>query len=170
MIGGDLLCKNTGRTLYWRDVGTLDAIYDANMDLIRVDPELNLYDRDWPLRTYQPQQPPPKFVFAQYDGAQPRVGHAMDSLVCSGSIISGGTVLRSVLGYNVRVHSWATVEDSILFDGVSIGRHARVRRAIIDKRVSIPEGFEVGYDLEADRARGHTITESGIVVIGKGDE
>jgi glucose-1-phosphate adenylyltransferase len=140
------------------------------MDLIKVAPELNLYDRTWPLRTYQPQQPPPKFVFAQHEGPHPRVGHAMDSLICSGSIVSGGTVLRSVLGYNVRVNSWATVEDSILFDGVVIGRNAKVRRAIIDKGVVIPEGFEVGYDLEADQARGHTVTESGIVVIGKGDD
>lgn len=162
--------KNTGDTLYWRDVGTLDAIYEANMDLIKVNPELNLYDRSWPLRTYQPQQPPPKFVFAQYTGTNPRVGHAMDSLVCSGSIISGGSVLRSVLGYNVRVNSWASVEDSILFDGVVIGRNARIRRAIIDKRVRIAEGMEVGYNLEEDRARGHTVTDSGIVVIGKGDE
>ena len=91
----------------------------------------------------------------------------MDSLVCSGSIISGGTVLRSVLGYNVRVNSWATVEDSILFDGVVVGRNARIRRAIIDKRVEIPEGAEIGYNLQADRDRGYTVTESGIVVIGK---
>jgi glucose-1-phosphate adenylyltransferase len=162
--------KNTGRTHYWRDVGTLDAIYEANMDLIKVDPELNLYDRSWPLRTYQPQQPPPKFVFAQSSAENPRVGHAMDSLICSGSIISGGTVMRSVLGYNVRVNSWATVEDSILFDGVVIGRNARVRKAIIDKRVHIPEGFEVGINHDVDRGRGFTVTDSGIVVIGKGDE
>lgn len=161
--------KNTGHTSYWRDVGTLDSIYAANMDLIAVAPELNLYDKSWNIRTYQPQEPPPKFVFAQTDGPNPRIGQAVDSLVCGGSIISGGTVRRSILGFNVRVNSWATVEDSILFDGVDIGRHAKIRRAIIDKRVHVPEGMEIGYDLEADRARGFTVTESGVVVIGKAD-
>uniref|UniRef100_A0A7C2NYT5 Glucose-1-phosphate adenylyltransferase n=1 Tax=Schlesneria paludicola TaxID=360056 RepID=A0A7C2NYT5_9PLAN len=161
--------KNTGRSAYWRDVGTLDAIYEANMDLIAVNPELNLYDKSWPIRTYQPQEPPPKFVFAQTDAIPPRVGHALDSMICSGSILSGGSVQRSILGYNVRVNSWATVEDSILFDGVDIGRHAKVRRAIIDKRVHVPEGMQIGYDLDADRRRGFTVTESGIVVIGKSD-
>ena len=161
--------KNTGRSLYWRDVGTLDAFYEANMDLVAVEPELNLYDQSWPLRTYVPQVPPPKFVFAQTAGTNPRTGHALDSLVCSGSIISGGTVRRSVLGCNVRVHSWASVEESILFDGVEIGRNCKIRRAIIDKRVRLPEGTQVGFDLEADRAAGYTVTESGIVVIGKTD-
>ncbi len=161
--------KNTGKTSYWRDVGTLDSLYEANMDLISVAPELNLYDKSWNIRTYQPQEPPPKFVFAQNDGQAPRVGQAVDSLVCSGSILSGGAVKRSVLGFNVRVNSWATVEDSILFDGVQIGRHAKVRRAIIDKRVHVPEGMEIGYDLDQDRARGFTVTETGIVVIGKAD-
>ena len=159
--------KNTGRSLYWRDVGTLDAFYEANMDLVAVDPELNLYDRKWPLRTYVPQEPPPKFVFAQTAGANPRSGHALDSLVCSGTILSGGTVRRSVLGYNVRVNSWASVEESILFDGVEIGRNCKIRRAIIDKRVRLPEGTQVGYDYDADRAAGYTVTDSGIVVIGK---
>jgi glucose-1-phosphate adenylyltransferase len=119
--------KNTGRSLYWRDVGTLDSYYEANMDLVAVEPELNLYDRSWPLRTYTPQEPPPKFVFAQTAGANPRSGHALDSLVCSGSILSGGAVRRSVLGYNVRVNSWASVEESILFDGVEIGRNCKIR-------------------------------------------
>ena len=161
--------KNTGRSLYWRDVGTLDAFYAANMDLVAVEPELNLYDKSWPLRTYMPQVPPPKFVFAQTAGANPRTGHALDSLVCSGSILSGGTVRRSVLGYNVRVNSWATVEDSILFDEVVIGRNCKIRRAIIDKRVELPEGTTVGYDLAQDRAAGFTVTDTGIVVIGKAD-
>ncbi len=159
--------KNTGRSLYWRDVGTLDSYYEANMDLVTVEPELNLYDRSWPLRTYTPQEPPPKFVFAQTAGSNPRLGHALDSLVCSGSIVSGGEVRRSVLGYNVRVNSWSTVEESILFDGVEIGRNSKIRRAIIDKRVRLPEGTMVGYDLEQDRAAGYTVTDSGIVVIGK---
>lgn len=161
--------KNTGHTSYWRDVGTLDSIYAANMDLIAVEPELNLYDKAWNIRTYQPQEPPPKFVFAQTEGPNPRIGQAVDSLVCGGSIISGGTVRRSILGFNVRVNSWASVEDSILFDGVVIGRHAKIRRAIIDKRVHVPEGMQIGYNAEEDRARGFTVTESGIVVIGKAD-
>ena len=161
--------KNTGDSHYWRDVGTLDAIYEANMDLIAVDPELNLYDSEWPLRSHQPNCPPPKFVFAQTNGPTPRVGHALDSLICGGSIVSGGTVQRSIVGYNVRVNSWASVEDSILFDGVVIGRNARVRKAIIDKQVRIPEGASIGFDPDEDRARGYTVTESGIVVIGKCD-
>lgn len=159
--------KNTGRSLYWRDVGTLDAFYEANMDLVAVEPELNLYDRTWPLRTYVPSEPPPKFVFSQTAGDNPRVGHALDSLVCSGSILSGGSVRRSVLGYNVRVNSWASVEESILFDGVEIGRNCQIRRVIIDKRVRLPEGTRIGYDLDADRAAGYTVTDSGIVVISK---
>ncbi len=161
--------KNTGRSLYWRDVGTLDAFYDANMDLVAVEPELNLYDKSWNIRSYQPQEPPPKFVFAQ-TGDHPRVGHALDSLVCAGSILSGGTVRRSVLSHNVRVNSWASVEDSILFDGVVVGRHAKVRRAIIDKRVHVPEGMTIGYDLNADRAQGFLVTENGVVVVGKSED
>lgn len=159
--------KNTGRSFYWRDVGTLDAFYEANMDLVAVEPELNLYDRSWPLRTYVPQEPPPKFVFSQTAGAKPRLGHALDSLVCSGSILSGGSVRRSVLGYNVRINSWASVDESILFDGVEIGRNSQIRRTIIDKRVRLPEGTRIGYDVEADRAAGYTVTDSGIVVISK---
>jgi glucose-1-phosphate adenylyltransferase len=159
--------KNTGHSRYWRDVGTLDAYYEANMDLVAVHPELNLYDQSWPIRTYQPQSPPPKFVFADSQGSNPRIGVAYDSVVCSGSIVSGGQVRRSIVAPNVRVNSWASVEDSIVFDGVNIGRHARIRRAIIDKGVSVPERMEIGYDLDQDRARGFTVTESGIVVIAK---
>ena len=162
--------KNTGNNHYWRDVGTIDSYYEANMDLISVDPELNLYDRAWPLRSYQPPCPPPKFVFAQYEEPNHRVGHALDSLVCAGSIISGGTVQRSVLGYNVRVNSWSSVEDSILFDDVVIGRNAKIRRAIIDKQVCVPDGRRIGFDVDEDRSRGYVVTESGIVVIGKNDE
>jgi len=161
--------KNTGNGRYWRDVGTLDAYYEANMDLIAVEPQLNLYDRSWEIRTYQAPNPPPKFVFAQTSEPQPRIGQALDSMVCAGSIISGGRVERSIISPNVRVNSWAHVQDSILFEGVNIGRNAKVRRAIIDKGISVPEKTQIGYDVEADRARGFTVTDSGVVVIGKID-
>ncbi|WP_237226630.1 glucose-1-phosphate adenylyltransferase [Rubinisphaera sp. JC750] len=159
--------KNTGEKSYWRDVGTLDAYYAANMDLVSVDPQLNLYDQSWPIRSYQPLLPPPKFVFAQENFENPRVGYALDSLVCSGSILSGGKAIRSIIGANVKINSWSTVEDSILFDNVTVGRRTRIRRAIIDKGVEIPAGITIGYDEEQDRARGFTVTESGIVAIGK---
>ncbi len=161
--------KNTGHGRYWRDVGTLDAYYEANMDLVAVDPELNLYDQSWPIRTYQPTFPPPKFVFAQNSGEQSRIGSAVDSMVCSGCIISGGRVEHSIFSYDVRVNSWAKVQDSILFEGVNVGRHAKIRRAIIDKGVQIPEGMEIGYNPDLDRSRGFVVTESGIVIIGKMD-
>jgi glucose-1-phosphate adenylyltransferase len=162
--------RNAKATPYWRDVGTLDAYYQANMDLIEVDPVLNLYDRSWPIRTYQPQLPPPKFVFN--DGAwgdQARRGEAHDSMLCNGSIVSGGHVRKSILSPNVRVNSYSLVENSILFDGVQIGRHCRIRRAIIDKDVKVPPGTTIGYDLEHDRARGFTVTEQGVVVIPKAE-
>ncbi len=159
--------KNSGERAYWRDVGTLDAYYEANMDLIAVHPQLNLYDQTWPIRCYQPLLPPPKFVFAQDKLENPRMGFAMDSLVCAGSILSGGQAVRSIISSGVRINSWARIEDSILFDYVNVGRHAKIRRAIIDKGVRIPEGMTIGYDLEQDRKRGFTVTESGIVAIGK---
>lgn len=160
--------ENRKADAYWRDVGTLDAYYEANMDLVRVDPMLNMYDEHWPIRTYHANYPPPKFVFAEH-GADGRRGEALDSVVCQGTILSGGHVHGSILGPNVRVNSYAHVEDSILFEGVDIGRHARVRRAILDKGVRIPPGAEIGYDLEQDRARGLTISENGVVVIAKAD-
>lgn len=160
--------ENRKADAYWRDVGTLDAYYEANMDLVRVDPLLNMYDEVWPIRTYHPSFPPPKFVFAEY-GEGSRRGEALDSIVCQGTIVSGGHVRGSILGPNTRINSYAEVEDSILFEGVDIGRHARVRRAIIDKGVRIPPGTEIGYDLQRDRARGLTISDSGIVVIAKAD-
>ncbi len=160
--------ENRKREAYWRDVGTLDAYFDANMDLIEIDPLLNLYDEQWPIRTLQPNLPPPKFVFGSR-GDWDRCGQAIDSLVCPGTIISGGRVQRSVLSPNVRVNSYASVEDSILFHGVEIGRHAKVRRAIIDKGVSIPGGMEIGFDHDLDRKRGFAVSPSGIVVIAKND-
>lgn len=162
--------KNRKADSYWRDVGTLDAYYQANMDLIGVDPLFNLYDLEWPIRTYQPQLPPPKFVFAESGPiGHARRGEALDSMVCQGCIISGGQVRRSILSPGVRVNSYAAVEDSILFDRVEIGRHCRIRRAIIDKDVNLPAHTVLGHNLEQDRQRGFLVTEQGIVIIGKGE-
>ena len=131
---------------------------------------LNVYDTQWPIHTKLQNCPPPKFVFGSDDEDTQRVGTAIDSVVCSGSIISGGRVVRSVLGHEVRVNSFAKVEDSILFDGVSVGRNARIKRAIIDKEVYIPAGVEIGYDHDFDRRRGFTVSDDGVVVIGKSDK
>lgn len=151
---------------YWRDIGTLDAYWEANMDLVAVDPLFNLYDSNWPIRTYQGQFPPAKFVFAQdYQGG--RMGVALDSIVCGGCIVSGARVQNSVLSPNVRVQDHADVRESILMENVVIGEHSRVRRAIIDKDVTIPSKTEIGYNREADAQR-FTVTESGLVVISKG--
>ncbi len=163
------LDENRKSDAYWRDVGTLDAYYAASMDLIGVDPQLNLYDQHWPIRAYQPMLPPPKFVFGS-EGHNPRRGEALDSIVCQGAIVSGGSVARSVIGPGVRINSYAQVEDSILFDGVVVGRRCRVRRAIIDKGVRIPPETEIGYDPAADAARGFTVTDSGLVVIAREEE
>ena len=152
--------ENRKMDTYWRDVGTLDAYYEANMDLVNVDPLLNLYDVDWPIYTYHPNFPPPKFVFAE---AQ-RFGHAKDSLVCAGSIISGGSVSHSILGHGVRVNSYASVEDSLLFSGVQVGRGARIHRAIIDKHLVIPPGFHIGFDEANDIANGFFRTEKGVTI------
>jgi glucose-1-phosphate adenylyltransferase len=148
---------------YWRDIGTLDSYFDANMDLVSVHPIFNLYDTDWPIRTYQSQSPPAKTVFR----GEERQGEVLDSLISNGCIISGGRVAHSILGPRVFVHSWAQVEDCVVFDNVEIGRHAKVRRAIIDKDVKIPPGEVIGDDLEKDRQR-FTVTENGVVVIPKG--
>lgn len=160
--------ENQKSESYWRDVGTIDAYYEANMDLIHVDPQLNLYDQDWPIRTLHANAPPPKFVFGS-DGDPDRCGKAVDSVVCPGTILSGGQVTRSLISSNVRINSYATVEDSIIFEGVNIGRHAKIRRAIIDKSVHIPAGMEIGYDLDRDRRRGFAVSPSGIVIISKND-
>jgi len=152
--------ENRKEALYWRDVGTLDAYYEANMDLISVAPVFNLYDEQWPIRTFQRQYPPAKFVFSDPN----RMGSAFDSMVSSGSIISGGTVRSSIVSPDVRVNSYSDVEASIIFSHVNVGRHCRIRRAIIDRDVHIPEGSIIGYDTEADRQR-YFVTESGITVV-----
>jgi len=152
--------ENRKEALYWRDVGTLEAYYDANMDVASVSPVFNLYDEHWPIRTRQRQYPPAKFVFAEPG----RTGTALDSLVSSGCIVSGGFVRNSVLSPNVRVNSYAEVESSIVFSHVDIGRHCRIRRAIIDRDVHIPEGTVIGYDTESDRQK-YFVTESGITVV-----
>jgi glucose-1-phosphate adenylyltransferase len=162
--------KNRKAVPYWRDVGTLDAYYQANMDLVEIDPVLNLYDKEWPIRTFQPQLPPPKFVFSDEGPREhARRGEAHDSMVCQGCIVSGGHVRRSILSPNVRINSYTVVENSILFDGVQVGRHSRVRRAIIDKEVQIPPHTTIGYDLGHDRHRGFLVTEQGVVVIAKAE-
>jgi glucose-1-phosphate adenylyltransferase len=148
---------------YWRDVGTIDAYYEANMDLNHVKPDLNLYNREWPVRSTSYPDPPAKFVFDENG----RRGEALDSIVSGGCILSGGLARKSVLGRAVRVHTGASVEGCVIMDNCDIGRHARVRHAILDKNVRIPANTEVGYDLEADKARGWHVTDSGIVVIGR---
>lgn len=148
---------------YWRDVGTIDAYYEANMDLNHVKPELNLYNREWPVRSTSYPDPPAKFVFDEAN----RRGEALDSIVSGGCILAGGMVRRSVLGRGVRVHTGALVEGCVIMDNCDIGRHAKLRRAILDKNVRIPPDTQVGYDLDADRARGWHVTDSGIVVIGR---
>lgn len=158
--------ENQKEQAYWRDVGTLDAYYEANMGLITVDPLLNVYDQTWPIRTFHPNLPPPKFVFAERIPGG-RCGQALDSMVCPGSVVSGGVVERSIVGPSCRVNSFAVVEDSILFEGVNVSRHAQVRRAIVDKGVHIPSGARIGFDPEEDQRRGFTVSESGVVVIAK---
>ncbi|RPI56660.1 MAG: glucose-1-phosphate adenylyltransferase [Acidobacteria bacterium] len=158
--------ENKKASKYWRDIGTLDAFYDANMDLCGVDPEFNLYDPEWPMRTYQPQAPPAKFVFAEKGR---RSGTALDSVISPGCIISGSQVVGSVLCPNVRVHSYGHIEQSMLMPGVRVGRHVRIRRAIIDRDVLIPRGAVIGYNPEEDRKR-HTVTDLGVVVVTEDDD
>lgn len=158
--------ENRKQAAYWRDVGTLDAFFQTSMDLIQIDPILNLYDRNWPIHTYQPPMPPPKFVHSDPD----RRGAALNSIVCQGAIVSGGQVYRSILSPGVRINSYALVEDSILFENVEVGRHARIRKAIIDKDVKVPPGFDIGWNRAADLARGLTVTEDGVTVVAKGED
>src|SRR6266851_4343829 len=152
--------ENKKEALYWRDVGTLEAYYEANMDVVSVSPVFNLYDKEWPIRTYQRQYPPAKFVFAEPG----RRGEAVDSIVCMGCIVSGGSVKNSLLSPDVRVNSYAEVDASIVFSHVNIGRHCRIRKAIVDRDVHIPEGTVIGYDPESDR-QNYFVTESGITVV-----
>jgi len=156
----DFVDENKKEALYWRDVGTLEAYYEANMDIVSVSPVFNLYDEAWPIRTHQRQYPPAKFVFAESG----RTGTALDSIVSSGCIVSGSMVRGCVLSPDVRVNSYSEIEDSILFSHVNIGRHCRIRRAIIDRDVHIPEGTSIGFDPEADRQR-YFVTETGITVV-----
>jgi glucose-1-phosphate adenylyltransferase len=158
--------ENKKAAKYWRDIGTLDAYFDASMDLCHVNPEFNLYDPEWPLRTYQPQAPPAKFVFAE-EGH--RCGQALDSIISSGCIVSGSRVSGSILCPNVRVHSFCDIDQAILMPGVRVGRHARLRRAIVDRDVLIPRGALIGYDPDEDRRR-HAVTDGGIVVVTAEDE
>jgi len=162
VVAYDFRDINAKQVRYWRDVGTLDAYYEANMDLVDVVPEFNLYDQRWTIRTRMTQQPPAKFVFAQ-EGR--RMGVAVDSIVSAGVIVSGGRVLHSVLSPGVRVNSYCEVEYSILMPGVEIGRYSRIRRAILNTGVKVPDSSVIGFDLEADRAKGYHITECGIVVV-----
>ncbi|MCW8892026.1 MAG: glucose-1-phosphate adenylyltransferase [Deltaproteobacteria bacterium] len=154
----------TGGRAYWRDVGTLDAFWEANMELISPDPELNLYDPDWPMWTYQVHLPPAKFVFDDDD----RRGMAVDSTVSGGCIISGSSLRKTLLFSNVRVHSYSTIEETVILPEVTINRHCKIKRAIIDRGCEIPEGTVIGYDLEQDKANGFRITDKGIVLVTRG--
>jgi len=160
--------ENRKEAKYWRDIGTIDAYYEANMDLIQVEPVFNLYDKAWPIRTYQEQFPPAKTVFSGEE-ITGRVGLSLDSIVPGGCIISGGRLQRSILSPNVRVNSYSQVYDSILMEGVNVGRYAKIKRAIIDKDVNIPQGMVIGYDPEEDKKR-FFVSESGIVVVAKRTE
>jgi glucose-1-phosphate adenylyltransferase len=164
VIAYDFRDINAKQSRYWRDVGTLDAYYEANMDLVSVSPEFNLYDDKWPIRTKATQQPPAKFVFAQKGR---RMGLALDSIVCGGCIVSGGRVVHSVLSPGVRVHSYCEVENSILMPNVEVGRYSRLRRTIVNTGVKIPELRSIGFDADADRASGYYVTEGGVTVVGE---
>jgi len=153
--------ENKKEALYWRDIGTVEAYYEANMDLVSVSPVFNLYDSEWPIRTYQRQYPPAKFVFAQ-EGR--RMGIALDSIVSMGCIVSGGRVMNSILSPDVRVNSYTQVDSCILFSHADIGRYSRIKHAIIDRQVRIPEHTEIGYNEEEDRKKYH-VTDTGIVVV-----
>ncbi len=162
VVAYDFRDLNQKTIRYWRDVGTLDAYYEANMDLVSVVPEFNLYDKNWPIRTRLQQQPPAKFVFA-VEGR--RMGVAMDSIVAAGCIVSGGRVTRSILSPGVRVNSYCEIDSCILMANSEIGRYSRLTRTIVPAGVVVPENTIIGFDLEQDRARGYTVTDSGVVVL-----
>mgnify|MGYP002640495428 FL=1 len=151
----------TKKRAYWRDVGTLDSYWEANMELISVEPELDLYDPTWPTWTYQPQLPPAKFVFNDDD----RRGMAVDSTISGGCIISGSKIDRSLLFSNVRLHSYSEIEESVLLPEVIVHRNCRIRRAIIDRGCEVPEGTVIGYDVEQDKANGYRVTAKGVVLV-----
>ena len=151
----------TGKQAYWRDVGTLDAFWEANMEMVSPVPSLNLYDHSWPIWTHQTQLPPAKFVFDDDD----RRGYAVDSMVSGGCIISGGTVRKSLLFSDVRIHSYTLIEESVLLPEVIVHRHAKIKRAILDRACEIPAGMVIGYDHEQDRARGFRVTDKGITLV-----
>ena len=172
MVGDDgvrrfKLVEGTRDSQYWRDVGTLDSYWNANMDLTGIDPFFNLYGTEWPIRTFQRQYPPAKFVFNSPDVNAPRIGMAVDSIVSSGCIVSGGVVRSSVLSYNVTVRSWAEVDESVIMGDVEIGRYCRIKKAIIDKHNTIPAYTRIGIDPVEDRKR-FEVTPRGIVVVPKG--
>ncbi len=156
------LDENKKSKPYWKDIGTIDSYYESSMDLISVTPEFNLYDQNWPIRTYQYQYPPAKTVSHEAE----RVGRSLNSLICDGSVVSGGLVEKSLIGPNVRVNSYSYVTESIIMNNCNIGRHAKVRRAIIDKNVKVPEGYEIGFDLDKDRKK-FIVSENGIVILAK---
>jgi glucose-1-phosphate adenylyltransferase len=146
---------------YWRDVGTLDSFFDANLELVEPTPALNLYDHRWPIWTYQEQQPPAKFVFDDDD----RRGYAVDSIISGGCIISGSHVKKSLLFSNARLHSYSYLERAVILPEVEVGRHCRLRNVIIDRGCKIPEGSEIGFDQEQDRKRGFRVTEKGVTLV-----
>jgi len=160
--------EDPGAVRYWRDVGTLDSYYDAHMDLCATVPAFNLYNDRWPILTHIPSHPPAKFVHD--DEKRDRVGRAINSVVSNGVIVSGSEVRESVLSPGVRVHSWATVERSVVMDGTDIGRHAVIRDAILDKNVRVADGVQIGVSKGDDHARGFTVTDNGITVLGKGEQ
>ncbi len=158
--------ENRKNQAYWRDVGTLDSYFETSMDLIATDPELNLYDREWPIHTFSLPMPPPKFIHDEPG----RRGLATNTIVCPGSIISGAEITRSIIGARSKIRSYSQIEDSIIFDDVKIGRNVKIRRAIIDKNVQIPDGMRIGFDTEYDRSLGLTISDQGLTVIGKDEK
>jgi glucose-1-phosphate adenylyltransferase len=167
VVAYNFLKKDQGEE-YWRDIGTIDAYYEANMELIQVNPTFNLYDQEWLIRTFQEQYPPVKTVHSG-DKEEGRVGLILDSIVSEGCVVSGGRVQRSILSPNVRINSFSEVYDSILMESVHVGRHAKIKRAIIDKDVTIPPGMIIGFNLEEDKKR-FFVSDSGIVVVAKGTE